>query len=76
MRRITMNTAGGFIVRVEHDWDHTMRLTFNTGAVYEYPNVKLNLAVDLAWCSTTKILAAFFQKHFAKAESRRLEMVL
>lgn len=46
MRRIPMNASGAFIVRVEHDRDaDVMRLTFNTGTVYDYPNVKLSLAV-------------------------------
>lgn len=72
MRRIPMNTAGAFISRIEHDWDHTMRLTFNTGTIYDYPNTKLNLAVDLAWCRSKQALGAYFQKHFAKAEFVRV----
>ncbi len=74
MRAITMNNANSKVIkRVEHDEQagNTMRITFRSGEVYDYPGTKLSDAVDLAWAENP---GRFFQKHFRTRECVRVSM--
>ena len=71
MRTITMNNRTSPIVKVEHDQESTMRLTWKNGNVYDYPNVRMSDAVDLAWSAHPMV---FFNHRFRKHESRKVEM--
>ena len=57
--------------QVEHDEgaSNTMRITFRSGEVYDYPGVRLSEAVDLAWSDKP---GRYFQKHFRNRESIRV----
>lgn len=70
MKTITMNNPTGPIVKVQHDQERTMRLTWKNGNVYDYSSVRMNDAVDLAW---SKKPIDFFNAKFRDHECKQVD---